>query len=172
MNAAADKLEAVFGKIANTRMAGLPICNTTLRVQAVGCREWQGYWLSVLVTPWMINLILMAGEKAQLLTLALDQKVTWEFPSGRYEFMGLNEAELGACHICSLISPVKHIESHEEAVSIAEQVMRELFVSETTDAQRDADNKSMFEVARMLGEPIKDKLLSRRDFLRGSFLEM
>lgn len=172
MNSAADKIEAVFGKIADTRMAGLPICNTSLRVQAVGCREWQGYWLSVLVTPWMINLILMSGEKEQLSALSLDQKVTWEFPSGRYEFMGLNEAELGACHICSLISPVMHIESHEEAVNIAEEAMQALFVSERSDEQRDADNKSMFEAARMQGEPIKDKQLSRRDFLRGSFLGM
>jgi [NiFe] hydrogenase assembly HybE family chaperone len=172
MSSAADKLEAVFSKIADTRMAGLPICNTSLRVQVVGCREWQGYWLSVLVTPWMINLVLMSGEKEQLSALALDQKVTWEFPSGRYEFMGLIEAELGACHICSLISPVIHIESHEEAVSIAEEAMQELFVSERSDVQRDADNKSMFEAARMQGEPIKDKQLSRRDFLRGSFLGM
>jgi [NiFe] hydrogenase assembly HybE family chaperone len=172
MSSAADKLEAVFSKIANTRMAGLPICNTSLRVQVVGWREWQGFWLSVLVTPWMINLVLMSGEKEQLSALSLDQKVTWAFPSGRYEFMGLNEAELGACHICSLISPVIHIESHEEAVSIAEEAMQELFVSERSDVQRDADNKSMFEAARMQGEPIKDKQLSRRDFLRGSFLGM
>lgn len=170
MSFSADKLQAVFSKIADTRMAGLPICNPALRVQVVGCREWQGYWLSVLITPWMINLILMSGEKAQLATLSLDQKVMWEFPSGRYEFMGLNEAELGACHVCSLISPVMHIESHEDAVSIAEEAMQELFVAERSDAQRDADNKAMFEAARMQGEPIKDKQLSRRDFLRGSFL--
>lgn len=170
MISAADKLQAVFSHIADTRMAGLPICNPELRVQVVGCREWQGYWLSILVTPWMINLILMSGEEAQLATLSLDQKVTWEFPSGRYEFMGLNEPELGACHICSLISPVMHIESHADAVSIAEAAMLELFVAERSDAQRDADNKAMFEAARMQGEPIKDKQLSRRDFLRGSFL--
>jgi hypothetical protein len=55
-------------------------------------------------------------------------------------------------------------------VSIAEAAMQELFVAERSDAQRDADNKAMFEAARMQGEPIKDKPLSRRDFLRGSFL--
>ena len=166
------KLEAVFTDIAATRMAGLPICNPALRVQAVGFREWQEHWVGVLVTPWTISLVLMPGDKAPLKTLGADEKMVWEFPSGKYEFMGLNEPSLGGCQVCSLISPVIDVERHEDAVSIAGQVMQALFVQDDSDAARDAARKQEFEAARMKGEPVLDKELSRRDFLRGNFLGM
>ncbi|MBI5890179.1 MAG: [NiFe]-hydrogenase assembly chaperone HybE [Nitrosomonadales bacterium] len=172
MNAVEQKLEAVFNDIAATRMAGLPICNSALRVQAVGFREWQEHWVGVLVTPWTISLVLMPGDKAPLKSLGADEKMSWEFPSGRYEFMGLNEPELGTCQICSLISPVIDIERHEDAVGVAGQVMQALFVEDNSDRARDAERKQEFEAARMKGEPVLDKPLSRRDFLRGSFLGM
>jgi len=63
MNEVEQKLEATFTDIANTRMAGLPICNEALHVQAVGFREWNDHWVGVLVTPWTISLVLMPGEK-------------------------------------------------------------------------------------------------------------
>lgn len=172
MNAIEQKLETVFTDIANTRMAGLPICNSAMRVQAVGFREWQEHWVGVLITPWTISLVLMPGDKAPLKMLGADEKMTWEFPSGSYEFMGLNDPALGACQICSLISPVSDVERHEDAVSIAEQVMEALFASEQSDQVRDAERKVKMEAARLNGEPIKDKTLSRRDFLRGNFLGM
>ena len=174
MNSAAEKLEAVFNDIASTRMAGLPICNTVLRVQAVGFRAWQEHWVGVLITPWTISLVLMPGDKAPLKTLGADEKMTWEFPSGKYEFMGLNDPALGTCQICSLISPVDDIERHEDAESIAGQVMDALFASERSDQMRAEEYKVKLEAARLSGEPMpmKDKTLSRRDFLRGAFLGM
>jgi len=172
MNAVEQKLEAVFNDIAETRMAGLPICNPAVRVQAVGFREWQEHWVGVLVTPWTLSLVLMPGDKAPLKTLGSDEKMSWEFPSGKYEFMGLNEPALGTCQTCSLISPVVDFERHEDAVKVAEQVMEALFVKDESDAKRDADRKQMVEAARLKGEPVLDKPLSRRDFLRGSFLGM
>lgn len=172
MNEVEQKLEALFTDIAETRMAGLPILNPAMRVQAVGFREWNDHWVGVLVTPWTISLVLMSGEKGALKTLGPDEKMKWEFPSGSYEFMGLNEPALGSCQICSLISPVIDVERHEDAVSIAGQVMEALFVENKSDQQRDEERRQEFEAARMKGEPVLDKPLSRRDFLRGSFLGM
>ena len=172
MNEVEQKLEALFNDIAETRMAGLPILNPAMRVQAVGFREWQDHWVGVLITPWTISLVLMPGEKGPLKTLGPDEKMSWEFPSGKYEFMGLNEPALGSCQICSLISPVIDVERHEDAVSIAGQVMEALFVENKSDQQRDEERKQEFEAARMKGEPVLEKPLSRRDFLRGSFLGM
>jgi [NiFe] hydrogenase assembly HybE family chaperone len=172
MNAVEEKLEAVFRDIADTRMAGLPICNPALRVQAVGFREWQGRWVGVLVTPWTISLVLLAGTEAPLDELAPDTKQTWKFPSGKYAFMGLNEPALGGCQVCSLISPVVDVACQEDAVSIAEQVMTALFSTELADGQRDAERKATLEAARLKGEPVIKQELSRRDFLRGNFLGM
>ncbi len=172
MNAVAQKLEAVFNVIANTRMADLPICNPAVQVQAVGFHAWNEHWVGVLVTPWTISLVLMPGENTPLKTLGADEKMLWEFPSGNYEFMGLNEPALGTCHICSLISPVIDVERHEDAVSIAEQMMAALFSADQSDQIRDAERKMRMEAARLSGEPVLDKTLSRRDFLRGNFLGM
>ncbi|MFZ2163382.1 MAG: [NiFe]-hydrogenase assembly chaperone HybE [Sideroxyarcus sp.] len=171
MNEVEQKLEATFTDIANTRMAGLPICNEALHVQAVGFREWNDHWVGVLITPWTISLVLMPGEKGPLRVLGPDEKMKWAFPSGSYEFFGLNETALGTCQVCSLISPVIDVVSQEDAVSVAGQVMEALFV-EHTDQQRDEERKQEFEAARMKGEPVLDKPLSRRDFLRGNFLGM
>ena len=170
MNAIESKLEAVFKLIASTRMAGLPICNESVQVQAVGFREWQEHWAGVLITPWTISLVLLPGETTPLKSLGADEKMKWEFPSGSYEFMGLNEPSLGTCQICSLISPVIDVERHEDAVHIAEQVMTSLFTPEKSDQVRDAERKENLEAARLNGETVKDKTLSRRDFLRGNFL--
>lgn len=171
MNKIVDRLEAVFTDIATSRMAGLPICNEAMQVQAVGFRAWQEYWVGVLITPWTISLVLLPDQQP-LKSLGPDEKMTWEFPSGSYEFMGLNEQAMGTCQICSLISPVIDIQTHAEAVSIAEEVMVALFASEKSDQQRDAERKVKLEAARLSGEPIpmKDKTISRRDFLRGNFL--
>jgi [NiFe] hydrogenase assembly HybE family chaperone len=171
VNEIEQKVEVVFKDIADTRMAGLPICNEALRVQAVGFREWQEHWVGVLVTPWTISLVLMPGANGPLKVLGPDEKMTWEFPSGKYEFMGLNETALGTCQICSLISPVVDVASQEDAVSIAGQVMEALFVSES-DAARDAVRKVEAEAARLNGEPVLKQPLSRRDFIRGAFLGM
>jgi len=170
MNTIESKLEAVFNVIASTRMAGLPICNEAVQVQAVGFRVWQEHWVGVLITPWTISLVMLPGEKASLKPLGADEKMTWEFPSGCYEFMGLQEPALGICQICSLISPVIDIERHEDAVSIAEQLMDTLFAAEISDQVRDAQRREHLEAARLKGETVKDKTLSRRDFLRGNFL--
>ena len=172
MNEVEQKLETVFTDIANTRMAGLPICNGALHVQAVGFREWQEHWVGVLVTPWTISLVLMPGEKAPLKMLGADEKMSWAFPSGNYDFMGLNEPALGTCQICSLISPVVDVACQEDAVSIAGQVMTALFVADESDAKRDAERKVQMEAARLNGEPVLKQPLSRRDFIRGAFLGM
>ncbi|HEY3326554.1 MAG TPA: [NiFe]-hydrogenase assembly chaperone HybE [Novimethylophilus sp.] len=164
----AAELERVFAHIAATRMAGLPILNPALRVEAVGFRAWEGRWIGVLVTPWTISLVLLPGTGAPLEPLLLDQKRVWNFPSGAYQFMGLNEDELGACHICSLISPVAEFPVHEDAVAVAREAIAALF--RETRAGHGEDLAGMMEDARLRGESLARKNLSRRDFLRVSFL--
>lgn len=166
----ADRLEQVFSNIAATRMADVPILNPALHVEAVGFRSWQGYWIGVLVTPWMINLVLLPCDETELEPLQLDQKKVWVFPSGAYEFMGLNEAELGTCHICSLISPVMEFATHEEAVAVAREITDALFGMSQPEGARAGQLAEMVEEVRLKGESLAHKQVSRRDFLRMPFL--
>ena len=161
------RLQAVFANIAATRMADVPILNLALRVEAVGFREWEGRWIGVLVTPWTINLVLLPGQDAPLEPLLLDQKQVWAFPSGTYEFMGLNEPALGPCHICPLISPVTDFATHDEALAVAHEIAASLL---RDDLAQDGELDGMIEQARLKGESLAHKQLSRRDFLRVPFL--
>ena len=134
MNQAVSTLESVFGEIARTRMAGLPIVNPALRVEAVGFRPWQGRQAGVLVTPWSIGLVLLPGPHAPLEQLGQDRRASWDFPSGSYEFMGLDEPMLGACHICPLISPVMEFADHQAALEIAREIARAVFAADGGEA--------------------------------------
>ncbi len=162
---AVQKLEAVFSEIAATRMADVPIVNSALRVEAVGFREWQGRWAGVLVTPWTINLMLLPGQDAPLEKLPPDTRATWTFPSGAYEFMGLDEPALGTCHICPLISPVHEFAVHEDALAVAREIINALF---DAGARKD-ELADMIEESRLKGEALGQKNISRRNFLRMPF---
>jgi [NiFe] hydrogenase assembly HybE family chaperone len=127
-------LEAVFTEIARARMAGLPIVNPALKVEAVGFREWQGHQAGVLLTPWSISLVLLPGADAPLEQLAQDQYATRDFPSGSYEFMGLDEPMLGVCQICPLISPVMEFANHEAALELAREIAQAVFAVDGGEA--------------------------------------
>jgi [NiFe] hydrogenase assembly HybE family chaperone len=159
---AVGALEAAFRRIAATRMAGLPLNNSALRVQAVGFRpQDDGYLIGVLITPWAINLVVLAPTPSRELYLAPDRRRTWELPSGAYEFMGGEEPECGAYQFCSLFSPAFEFRDHAGAVETAVEVMAALYVDSEPDhaAGRDA--------ARLAGRSVLDVPTTRRGFLQG-----
>lgn len=166
MTQVAQKLKSAFEKIARTRMKDVPIINPALRVETVGFREWEGRWIGVLVTPWTMNLVLLPGHDTPLNPLKLDEKKVWKFPSGEYEFLGLNEPSIETCHMCSLISPMNEFDTHDEALSVAQEIMLGLF---STQTNRDELAKKIDE-ARLKVEAISRQNISRRDFLRMPFL--
>lgn len=170
MSAPPARLQATFEMIAATRMADVPIVNPRLRVETVGFRLWQGFWVGVLVTPWSINLVVLPGADEQLEPLRLDEKRAWIFPSGTYQFMGLNEPQLGPCHMCPLISPVAEFTAHEEAVTLAREIAASLFAEVEEGTARDLALADMVEEARLKGESLARKSVTRRDFLRAPFL--
>jgi hypothetical protein len=104
--------------------------------------------------------------------LGPEQKTTWVLPSGKYTFMGLNEPGLGTCQICSLISPIPNVRSHEEAVNIAWELIAGLFVPADSLPRHDAVREAMLATATPMMQSLEKKPLSRRDFIRGAFLGM
>lgn len=107
---------AVFADIAATRMAGLPICNPHLQVEAIGFRRADdGHWVGVMITPWAINLLRLPAQADGWPVLPAGSKCDWGFASGDYEFTLAEEARLGEYHLCSLFSPASEFASHEQA---------------------------------------------------------
>lgn len=164
MTEAAAGLVAAFERIAATRMAGLPLNNPALRVQAVGFRAHDdAYRVGVLITPWAINLVMLAPTPSRDLHLAPDRRRTWDFPSGSYEFMGGEEPECGAYQFCSLFSPAFEFSRQDSAETMARDVMEALFV----DASGSGHEKR--EQVRVAGRSVAQIPTTRRGFLQGVF---
>jgi len=112
----APALAQAFAIIAATRMAGLPICNPALQVEALPFRRTDaGHWAGLTITPWAINLLCLPGEGGEWPQWAAGSKHDWQFPSGVYEFIVADEASIGCYHLCSLFSPALEFASHEQA---------------------------------------------------------
>ncbi|NJD34850.1 MAG: [NiFe]-hydrogenase assembly chaperone HybE, partial [Betaproteobacteria bacterium] len=146
------------------RMADLPLNKFALRVQAVGFRPYEnGCLAGILITPWAINLVLLAQSPSGDLHLAADCRRKHEFPSGSYEFMGGEEPECGPYQFCSLFSPAFEFQDQASAVETAEVIIRELFLGSANHA---AEQR---EAARVAGRSLIQLPTGRRAFLQGMF---
>ena len=120
------ELEALFERIAATRMAGIPILHPGLRVQAVGFEaDGDAAAVGVLVTPWFMNLVwLPLSDHDDVLPV----RATRERRVGRevFPFIGADEEGFGAFEACSLFSPMGEFADHAAAVATARAVIEEL----------------------------------------------
>lgn len=121
------QLETVFETIQYTRMADVPLLNPVLRVEAVGFRPWAGGDLGVLITPWFLSLLWLAGDPETPLAATLSVTL----PSGEYAFLSAWEPVLGAYASCSLISPVLMF-ADQATIQITARTVLETVFEETT----------------------------------------
>ena len=115
-------LESVFRQIAATRMAGVPLLNPRLQVQAVGFEEHAGMACGVLVTPWFMNLLRLPLDESVEMLKPL-QKGERDVGSRSFEFIGAHEPGLGAFETSSLFSPMFEFEDQAAAVATAREVL-------------------------------------------------
>ena len=121
-----SRLETTFAQIQEERMQDVPIINTTLRVEAVDFRRYQGYWLGVMITPWFMNLMLLPADDSDWSDLQELSEQSHVFPSGRYTFIVGRESSLGTYKSCSLFSPMFEFADQVAAVDTAHAVMEAL----------------------------------------------
>ena len=169
------RLTAAF-RAAAARMQGLDVVNPALAVEAVGFAPWNEHWLGVMLTPWFMNLTLLPRNPGGWRPLATGAKRRYAFPAGEYEFVGANDAMLGAYQVCSLFSPVHEFADQETARLVATLAREALFDA----ANGVAEEMSTASLSPAAGtgapgplaqlEQELDAPLSKRNFLRGRFL--
>ena len=115
-----------YTEIHEQRMQGLPFVNTKLSVEAIGFREFQDFELGVLITPWFVNLVILPDANLDD-RLEQGRKINVGLPSGKVEFMAVQDEELGLYLSAVLFSSVMDFPDQETAKSIAKQVMQDLF---------------------------------------------
>jgi [NiFe] hydrogenase assembly HybE family chaperone len=150
--AIAERLVAAYGRIAETAMAGVPICNPALGVAASGFRAWGGRAVGVVLTPWFMNLVAvdLAGHTSA--PAANGQTVAMFLPAGAVDFLVGELDGIGRIDSCSLFSPVFEFESMEVALETA------------TEAAN-----AFFDPAALVEKPKPAAPVNRRDLLRGRF---
>lgn len=138
-------LSQTFDEIGKQKMQGLSFVNPALTVQALGFAERQAGWLGVLITPWAMNLLLLAKQDSDWRNLAVGAKFECAFPYGCFEFTLAEHVDLGRYGQCSLFSNMFEFQGQAAAVAAAEAAAKQLFAVESA------------------------KSISRRNLLRGAF---
>ena len=114
-------------RAAAARMAGLPIVNPALSVEAVGFVPWEGCWLGIVVAPWFMNLVLAPRDPAVWQPLARGEKRKYHFPAGTYDFIGARDDVVGEHLSCALFSPMDLFDDQPTAVLTAKLALAALF---------------------------------------------
>jgi [NiFe] hydrogenase assembly HybE family chaperone len=172
------RIEAVFQRIEQEQMRGIPLLNPALRVQCVGLQAYQGRSVGIVITPWLMNLLLLPAADEDWSELQLGAKQTHRFPANEFRFL-VNEIDgIGTCQTHSLHSPMHEFMHQEHAVAAAESFMQTLMVEvENPDTdphdeellgrilRGEETNDATDDVAPQAGE----RCLTRRELLKKSF---
>ena len=121
--------EALFERIAATRMQGIPILNPALRVQAVGFEpvpDAAAAAVGVLVTPWFMNLVWLPLDASTEDVAAPGATRERDVGTERFPFIGAHESGFGRFEVCSLFSPMGEFADQDRAVATARAVLDEL----------------------------------------------
>ncbi|MBE0472924.1 [NiFe]-hydrogenase assembly chaperone HybE [Rhodoferax sp.] len=151
-----EAVAAAFFRIQQTSMAGVPILNPALSVEAIDFQRWQGHWLGMVVTPWCMSLTLLPGHAQGWVSVGVNKRRFIKFPAGDFAFLGGQEDELGEYQSCSLFSPMNKFGNQFEAV----QTARAALIGLLTEPAVKKDS-----TAEQVDKKPEKKVLSRRGFL-------
>ncbi|MCF8206271.1 MAG: [NiFe]-hydrogenase assembly chaperone HybE [Methylotenera sp.] len=127
-------LEALFRHVERTRMAGVPVLNKALQVDAIGFQpagadparpDGPPAAVGVLLTPWFMNLVWLPLQPVPAAD-RVGQARAREVGNTTFEFIGAHEPGLGAYEACSLASPMFEFEHHAQARATAWAVLAAL----------------------------------------------
>jgi [NiFe] hydrogenase assembly HybE family chaperone len=182
----ATRVAEVFSRIHREQMAGIPILNERLQVECLGFQEYQGRTVGILITPWLMNLIMLPAAGEAWSQLKLGSKQEHRFPANTFRFL-VNEVEgLGSYQAHSLYSPMHEFHSQEHARAAAQSFMETLMVEVEEPESDPHDEELLGRILRGEEAPeippeaevelaaveasAESAAFSRRDLLRGAFL--
>jgi len=122
-------LVARFTHIGEERMRDLPIYHHALHVEAVGFQPWEDGSIGVLITPWFMNVMLLAGNKNRWRSLGVGEKVVQKLPSGEHEFVVGEDEALGVYLFRSLASPMFRFKTQAQARNAAVVALQRLMTA-------------------------------------------
>ena len=131
-----ETFQTVYEDIYQTRFLGLPIVNSLLSVKVVGIRETEDFYSFCLITPWMINKILVLKR----------DDVNIHLP----EEMRMDQLEkLGKFYLINVFSPTDKFTSMQKAIIEGEKLAEKLYVNileENNDQPQNASRREFLHI--------------------------
>jgi len=154
-----ERLAGAYREIGDRAMRDLPIFNDALCVEAVGFRKLDGRIVGILVTPWFMNVVMDAHDRALEHSPMQGSSLRFRFPAGDIDLAVSEIASAGRIASSSLFSPMFEFADMNAARATAEAAFAALM--------RPADDA---EAPRSRHQtPIGS--IDRRNFLRGMLAE-
>ena len=142
------QIEQTFNKIHIENMQGIPILNPAIEVQALGFQEIEGRVLGIIITPWLMNVVILPKDDEDWGHMQLGDKRPHEFASRTYKFM-LNEIDgIGLCQTHSLYSPMREFRCHEQAIAAAQAFLDGLLEEHELSEDEQVDEELLGKVMR------------------------
>jgi [NiFe] hydrogenase assembly HybE family chaperone len=134
MTQSTSQLVAAYRLIYEQRVAGLPICNARLLIDAVGFCDWENRYVGILITPWFMNLVVLPTGAENWQHAPTGSKVELELPSGPCRFDTCDLPGVGPHLSLALFSAVGDFPDHDTARQVATETLRRLFEKPDPDA--------------------------------------
>ncbi len=145
--AVGERLAALYRGIAATAMRDAPICNDALEVEAIGFREFAGYALGVVTTPWFLNVIVAESCESEAPRLA-NGVLSLRLPTGAVDFAVRDMDGFGRLASCSLISPMSDFSDQLTARAAALAALAALFEPLPLEPRAGLDRRALFGAKR------------------------
>jgi [NiFe] hydrogenase assembly HybE family chaperone len=163
-------LECVFERIGRQRFAGVPLLNPALRVRAIGFEKARHGWTGVMLTPWLMNLMIVPATGTPWQALAVGARRLMEFPAGQFEMLGGDEESLGPYLYCPMFSAMSVFPDQEAAEDIARELCAQMQDAATAESVRRINpSGTRWNLVPQPAAADTAPAGSRRDFLRGRF---
>ena len=124
-------LMAQYERIAQEEMQALPFYHPAMPILAE-CALYEGQWLGVVLTPWMLSVVVLPGPDQCWSVRPLASRIALQLPCGNLTFMvgeltGMEEgARRGQLLACSLMSPLDPHLSAKEGTALVGSVHKML----------------------------------------------
>nr|WP_281390071.1 [NiFe]-hydrogenase assembly chaperone HybE [Azospirillum tabaci] len=119
MDARVAALTASYRLIAERDMAGIPICNAALSVEALGFSPYGPGWIGCVIAPWFLNAVLIPRDPALWADRRDGDKVEIALPSGAYRFTAARVGVLGTLTVIPLASAMNVFADQQDARAAA-----------------------------------------------------
>jgi [NiFe] hydrogenase assembly HybE family chaperone len=163
MHPASESLVDAYRRIAAERMAGIPFCNDNLTVDGVGFRDVEGRNVGVLITPWCMNLVVLEAEPDDAGQGDYEEKRTFRFPAGEFEFVHARIEDVPMHHALALFTSVEDFPDMATARAVAAEVLRRVLEPDAEDAPPE---RSQAGEDALAARPVSRRTLLRRTLLR------